>query len=231
MVARGDLGIECPIEDLPVIQRRAVNTCLAHGKPVIIATHMLESMITQPVPTRAEITDVANAVYEQSDCVMLSGETTVGRYPLECVQLLDTIARRIEAEEAPDFSEPSVFASERMKVLHSAVVLSNQFAGSKLVTFTRHGFMARGLAALRPVHSPILAFTPHGALVRQLRLLRSVEPILLPFAAEPHLTIENALRLLRESGRVQIGDKLVIATDILAQDRRVDSVQLRTVQS
>jgi pyruvate kinase len=229
MVARGDLGIECPMEELPVIQRRAVNACLARGKPVIIATHMLESMITQPLPTRAEITDVANAVYERADCVMLSGETTVGRYPLECVQMLDTIARRIEAEELPDFSEQSVFATERMKVLHSAVVLSNQFAGSKLITFTRHGFMARGLAALRPVHSPILAFTPHAALVRQLRILRAVEPYQMAFAAEPHLTIENALQLLREAGRVQTGDKLVIATDILAQDRRVDSVQLRTV--
>jgi len=230
MVARGDLGIECPMADLPVIQRRAVNTCLARGKPVIIATHMLESMITQPVPTRAEITDVANAVYEQADCVMLSGETTIGRYPLECVQMLDTIARRIEQEESPDSTDQSVFATERMKVLHSAVVLSNQFAGSKLITFTRHGFMARGLAALRPVHSPILAFTPHAALVRQLRILRAVEPYLLAFAAEPHLTIENALTLLRESGRIKTGDKLVIATDILAQDRRVDSVQLRTVQ-
>jgi pyruvate kinase len=230
MVARGDLGIECPMEDLPVIQRRAVNTCLARGKPVIIATHMLESMITQPVPTRAEITDVANAVYEQADCVMLSGETTVGRYPLECVRMLDTIARRIESEEVRDFSEQSVFATERMKVLHSAVVLSNQFAGSKLITFTRHGFMARGLAALRPVHSPILAFTPHSALVRQLRILRAVEPYLMAFAPDPDLTIENALTLLRDIGRVQVGDKLVIATDILAQERRVDSVQLRTVQ-
>jgi pyruvate kinase len=230
MVARGDLGIECPFEELPVIQRRAVNSCLAQGKPVIIATHMLESMISQPVPTRAEITDVANAVYERADCVMLSGETTVGRYPLECVQMLDTICRRIEVEVTEDLKEPTAFATERMKVLHAAVVLANQLANSKLITFTRHGFMARGLAALRPVHSPILAFTPHAALLRQLRILRSVEPYLMPFAAEPHLTIENAVGLLRHLGAVQVGDKLIIATDIIAQDRLVDSVQLRTVR-
>ena len=95
MVARGDLGIECPLEELPVIQRRAVKTCFHYGRPVIIATHMLESMISSPMPTRAEITDVANAVFEKADCVMLSGETTVGKYPYECVQILDKIARRI----------------------------------------------------------------------------------------------------------------------------------------
>lgn len=230
MVARGDLGIECPLEELPVIQRRAVRACLAQGRPVIVATHMLESMIVQPVPTRAEITDVANAVYELADCVMLSGETTVGKYPLECVQTLDRIARRIETEEDTDPREPAVFTGERMKVLHSAVVLANQVPGSKILTFTRHGFMAHGLAALRPVHSPILAFTPHVQLLRQLRLLRAVEPHLMPFASEPDSTIENAILHLKRIGRIQVGDKLVVATDILSQDRLVDSVQLRTVR-
>src|SRR5690606_23097556 len=99
MVARGDLGIECPFEELPSIQRRAVKCCIDHGKAVIIATHMLESMITQPMPTRAEITDVANAVQERADCVMLSGETTVGRYPIDCVEILEKVARRVESED------------------------------------------------------------------------------------------------------------------------------------
>jgi pyruvate kinase len=197
MVARGDLGIECPFEELPVIQRRAVRACLAQGRPVIVATHMLESMISQPVPTRAEITDVANAVYELADCVMLSGETTIGKYPLECVQMLDKISRRIEAEETVDSRPPAVFTGERMKVLHSAVVLANELPRSKLLTFTRHGFMAQGLAMLRPVHSPILAFTPSPEVCRQLRLLRAVEPFLMPLGSEPDVTIENAIALLR----------------------------------
>ena len=230
MVARGDLGIECPFEELPVIQRRAVQSCIAQGKPVIIATHMLESMISQPVPTRAEITDVANAVYEQADCVMLSGETTIGKYPTECVQMLDKISRRIEREDAPDLREPAVFVTERMKVLHSAVVLANELPHSKLLTFTRHGFMAHGLAALRPVHSPILAFTPHLELLRQLRLLRAVEPYLMPFASEPDITIENAIATLRRLGHVSPGDKIIIATDIVSQDRLVDAIQLRTIR-
>src|ERR1017187_1459224 len=230
MVARGDLGIECPFEDLPGIQRRAVKACISQGKPVIIATHMLESMISQPVPTRAEITDVANAVYEQADCVMLSGETTVGRYPVECIQMLDKIARRIEEEDDPDSNPPTPFSTEKMKVLHSAVVLANELPKSKIVTFTRQGFMAAGIAALRPVHAPILAFTPSSETIRRMRLLRAVEPFLMPFAPEPDATIENALANLRRLGHVSAGDKLITATDILVQDRLVDSVQLRTVR-
>jgi pyruvate kinase len=229
MVARGDLGIECPFEELPVIQRRAVNACIAEGKPVIIATHMLESMISQPVPTRAEITDVANAVYELSDCVMLSGETAVGRYPVECVQMLDRIARRIEQEDSSDSRGRSEFTSEKMKVLHSAVVLADDLTHSKIVTFTRQGFMAGAIAALRPEHAPILAFTPFPETIRRLRLLRSVEPFLMPFAADPSATIDAAIEHLRQLGHVKAGDKVIVATDILVHDRLVDSVQLRTI--
>ncbi len=229
MVARGDLGIECPFEELPVIQRRAVRTCLAHGRPVIVATHMLESMITQPLPTRAEITDVANAVYELVDCVMLSGETTIGKYPTECVEILSKIASRIELEEDTVEGKIAVFTGERMKVLHSAVVLANEIPKSKILTFTRHGFMAHGIAAQRPTRAPILTFTPNETLFRQLRLLRAVEPFLMPFASEPDATIENAIAQLKRLKRIVPGDKLIIATDILSQDRLVDSVQLRTI--
>lgn len=230
MVARGDLGIECPFEELPVIQRRAVRACIAHGRPVIVATHMLESMISQPVPTRAEITDVANAVYELADCVMLSGETTIGKYPLECVKMLDSISRRIERETGDEWRPDAVFTGERMKVLKSAIVLANELPNSKLVTFTRHGFMAQGLALLRPAHSPILAFTPSMEVFRQLRLLRSVEPHHMPLASDPNDTIEHAIAMLQRIGRIAPGDKLIIATDILASDRLIDSVQLRTVR-
>ena len=190
---------------------------------------MLESMISQPLPTRAEITDVANAVYELADCVMLSGETTIGKYPCECVQILDQIARRIELEEDTVEGDIAVFTGERMKILNSAVVLANQIRDSKILTFTRHGFMAHGLAALRPEHAPILTFTPHETLFRQLRLLRAVEPFLMPFAKEPDATIENAIAHLKRLNRIVAGDKLIIATDILSQDRLIDSVQLRTI--
>ncbi len=230
MVARGDLGIECPLEDLPVIQRRAVKACFHYGKPVIIATHTLESMIGSPVPTRAEITDVANAVYEKADCVMLSGETTVGKYPLECVQVLDRIARRIEQEGPFEFAEPEHLTGDRIKLLHSAVLLAHQLPDSVLVTFTRHGTMAGGLAALRPALAPIHAMTNSVEVLRQMRILRGVEPYLLPLDSDPDHTISSAIFHLQKEGKVQVGDKLIIATDILAADRLVKSVQLRTVR-
>jgi pyruvate kinase len=218
MVARGDLGIEVPLRELPVIQRRAVRTCLAIGRPVIIATHMLESMISQPMPSRAEITDVANAVYEQADCVMLSGETTVGKYPLECVQMLDAIARRIEEEQAMDFPEPAVFIQERMKVFRAAVVLANEFPRSLLLVFTRHG------------RAPILAVTDSLETLRHLKMVRSVEPYLLTPFGDPEATIERATASLLKQGRITPGDKLVIVSDVQAKDRRIDSIQLRSVE-
>lgn len=230
MVARGDLGIECPMEDLPVIQRRAVKSCFDQGKPVIIATHTLESMINSPVPTRAEITDVANAVFEKADCVMLSGETTVGRYPLECVQTLDKIARRIELEGPFEFAEPEYAETDKLKLLQSAVLLAHQMPGSALLTFTRQGSMAGGLASLRPALAPIYAMTNSVETLRQLRLLRSVEPFILPLDADPNETIKDAIALLVREGRVKTGDKLIITTDLLTSDRLIDCVQLRTVR-
>ncbi len=230
MVARGDLGIECPIEDLPVIQRRAVRACFDRGRSVIIATHMLESMIGSPVPTRAEITDVANAVYEEADCVMLSGETTIGKYPLECVNTLDRIARRIEEEGDLVFEEPALLEGEKVKVLQSAVVLANELPNSALLTFTRRGFNAAALSALRPARAPIYAMTNSVQTLRHLRILRGVDPFVMPLASDPNDTIENAIKMLQRHGRVQTGDKLIVATDILSNDRFVDSVQLRTVR-
>jgi len=105
MVARGDLGVEVPLEVLPRIQRRIIRTCAQMGTRVIVATHMLESMIENPIPTRAEVTDVANAVYEEADAIMLSGETTVGKYPVKCVEILDRIARSTESSRGLRFTD------------------------------------------------------------------------------------------------------------------------------
>lgn len=230
MIARGDLGIECPLEELPIIQRRAGEICFNYGRPVIVATHMLESMIANPVPTRAEITDVANAVFERADCVMLSGETTVGKFPAECVEVLNRIAVRIERLPSEIFLEPRYLDGDKVKLLQSAVQLANELDDCAILTFTRRGFMATGLAAMRPHVAPIFAFTPSIQTLRQLRILRGVEPFFMQLDSDPDLTISRAIGYLRRDGRIKDGDKLVIATDILSANRLVDSVQLRTVR-
>ena len=230
MVARGDLGIECPFEDLPIIQRRAVKTCLTYGKPVIIATHMLESMISSPMPTRAEVSDVSNAVFEQADCVMLSGETTVGKYPMQCVEAFDRISRRIEASGAGGLGVQPQLGSDHAKMLRSAVVMANELRAAGIVVFTRRGFVAQGIAALRPEHSPIFAFTNVPVVLRQMRLLRGVEPIYTTFGSDPETTVQTAIHMLTSAGHVKSGDKVVVVSDILASDRLINSIQLRNVE-
>ena len=228
MVARGDLGIECPMEELPIIQRRIVKKCLRVDRPVIVATHMLESMITNPMPTRAEVTDVANAAYEQADAVMLSGESTVGKYPVLCVKALDTITRRIERSGGAEFAVGTLMPDDRSKTIHSAVVLANSLTQSKIVVFTREGFMARFTSILRP-RPPIYAFAPNIETCRQLKQLWGVHPLLLRLDQNPERTIEAAEAELRRRNLVKAGDKLVIISDLLAGEQRFASIQLRAV--
>src|SRR3989440_3380241 len=150
MVARGDLGIEVPMEELPIIQRRIVKSCIRLGKPVIVATHLLESMIKNRVPTRAEITDVANAVFEQADAIMLSGETSVGEYPVECVEVLNRVATRIERSGGAGYAESAILEDARQKTVAAAGVLANSLTRPKIIVFTRHGRIAPKNSNLRP---------------------------------------------------------------------------------
>ena len=228
IVARGDLGIECPMEELPIIQRRIVKRCLRMGKPVVVATHLLESMINNPLPTRAEITDVANAVFEQADAIMLSGETTVGHYPVECVRVLNRVALRIERSGGAGYAREAVLDDNRQKTVASAVVLANSLPRAKLIVFTRHGAMAGYVSNMRPEHAPIFAFTPSDEVQRQVALCWGVLPIHVAFSEDPNATIETAAAYLRTSGLTTPGDNLVIISDVLARGDRVDTVQLRT---
>lgn len=230
MIARGDLGIECPMEELPIIQRRIVKLCLRLGKPVVVATHMLESMISNPLPTRAEITDVANAVYEQADAVMLSGETSTGRYPLECVQVLHRVAVRMERSGGAGYAKSAVLEDARQKTVASAVVLANSLRQAKLMVFTRHGTMPRNVSNLRPEHAPIFAFTPSDAIRRQLAICWGVYPVRIDFDDDPAVTIHTAEEFLRAHNLTSAGEHLVIISDLLVDSDRVDSVQLRTVK-
>lgn len=230
MVARGDLGIECPMEELPIIQRRIVKSCIRFGKPVVVATQLLESMIKNPLPTRAEITDVANAVFEQADAIMLSGETSIGRYPVECVEIMNRVAVRIERSGGAGYAQDALLEDDRQKTVASAVVLANSLRDSKLIVFTRHGRMARYVSNLRPEHAPIFAFTSSDEVYRQLALCWGTFPIRIDFTDEPTSTIEAAEKFLRKNKLTAPGNRLVVISDIQWGRTLVDCVQLRVAK-
>ncbi|MDG0963474.1 MAG: pyruvate kinase [Opitutales bacterium] len=229
MIARGDLGIECPFEDLPIIQRKTVGACLANGKPVIVATHLLESMIESPVPTRAEISDVANAVNEGADCLMLSGETTTGKQPLECLDILNRIASKTESVLVPGLTDELRLFRPKAKMLRSAAMLAMRMKNSAVLVFTRSGDLAAKLGALRPNGAPLFAFTDVDGLHRRLRLIWGVEPFMMNFSDDPELTIQSAIEKLKEECWVEIGDQLVTVTNVFASGKVVESIQLREV--
>ncbi|MES1255588.1 MAG: pyruvate kinase [Acidobacteriota bacterium] len=230
MVARGDLGIEIDYHTLPLVQTRIVDLCLTHGKPVIIATHLLESMISAPMPTRAEISDISTAVRERADAVMLSGETTTGLYPLECVEVMKNIVKTIEPTEIRRMNEVIELKEPKAKMLRSAAKLAQELEHSGIVVFTRSGFLAYTLAALRTVGVPIYAFTDDEALFRQLLLPWGVEPFLMPFSDDPETTILDAMAYLKAREWCKRGTWLVVITNALAHDKTIDTLQLREVE-
>jgi pyruvate kinase len=230
MVARGDLGIEMPYEELPIIQRKVVKICLRVGKPVIVATHMLESMIENPMPTRAEISDVANAVFEQADAIMLSGETTVGKYPLQCIEVLNRIAQRIERSGGAGFQERAELTNPRQKLAKSAVVMADELRADAILVFTIKGNMPRYTAWMRPRYSPVYALCPTERLANALVLNWSLRPVVIPFDPDTReKTIQSALARLLELGHIRRGNTVVIVSSIPAGETTVDAVQMRTV--
>ncbi len=228
MVARGDLGIEVPFEELPILQRRLVRECIHRGRRVIVATHMLESMVQNPLPTRAEVSDVANAVLEQTDAIMLSGETSSGEHPLRAVQAMDRIARRMEAEIEESAAARLPLENDKQRVVKSAVALADSFDDAALIVFTQRGIMARYASQARPVKAPIFAFCPDPLVVPTLTICRSVIPFQLSFAAgEAEATIAAATDLLRQRRLLRTGQKLVIMSDVLHPSRSIDAILVR----
>jgi pyruvate kinase len=197
---------------------------------VIIATHLLESMISAPMPTRAEISDVCNAVRERADAVMLSGETTTGLYPLECVEVMKNIAKSTEPSVKRRLNELIKLKEPKAIMLRSAAMLAQELGNSGIVVFTRSGFLAYTLAALRADGVPIYAFTDDEALFRQLLLPWGVEPFLMPFSVDPEETILNALAYLKRRDWCGAGAWLVVITNALAHDKVIDTIQLRRVE-
>ena len=227
MVARGDLGVEVPIRELPVLQRRIVRACALAGKPVIVATHLLESMITNALPTRAEVTDVANVVFEQADALMLSGETGTGEHPVRCVQVLDDITRRIEKEPGLGFSAERGAQTPREELARSAARLADSLQSRAIVVITRRGRLAQLVASYRPKSAIIYAFTNMSSARRKLWLVRSVVPMMTRLSRDPERTVAHALDRLKQRNRLLPGDPIVVVSDVLAGLKKIPSIQVR----
>ncbi|SVB62223.1 uncharacterized protein METZ01_LOCUS215077, partial [marine metagenome] len=159
MVARGDLGVEINVAELPNVQRLIVQRCAEQGRRVVVATHLLESMIENPIPTRAEVTDVANAIYEEVDAVMLSGETTVGKHPVRCVEQLVEIAKSTESFAGLGFTNSLKTENDKQSLAITAVQLAESLNAKGIVVITRRGFMADYVTNCPPQKTRIFAFT------------------------------------------------------------------------
>ncbi len=210
MVARGDLGVECPLEDVPFLQKRVVEKARRNAKPVIVATQMLESMISNPAPTRAEASDVANAVLDGADAVMLSGETSVGEYPIETVRTMSRIITSTEDHELHHMAAIDWQPRTRGGVIAKAAAEVAERIGAKyLVAFTQSGDSARRMARYRgPI--PVLAFTPESVVRSQLALSWGVETFLTAPVEHTDQMVRQVDEQLLKIGRVKEGDLVVI---------------------
>lgn len=228
MIARGDLGIECPFEDLPIIQRETLKSCLVMGKPVIVATHMLESMIDNPVPTRAEVSDISIAVHDQADCIMLSGETTIGKYPLECVRVFNRIALKMEKCGSAGYAEGRTLKGPKTMMLRAAKTLAEELGNTPILVFTKTGRLGDILASLR-CKVPVYAFTNKIHILRHMATTWGIEPFMMDFDDDPEQTILNAFEHLLTRGWISEGSTLVVITNALAHGNVIDTMQLRYI--
>jgi len=214
MVARGDLGVELSPEDVPILQKRIITQCNEAGKPVVIATQMLESMISAPTPTRAEASDVASAVLDGGDAVMLSGETSVGEYPLEAVRIMDRIVRRVEKEKKSSrriLDRPLGQVESRREALgRAACVLAEQMGAAAIVTITHSGNNARIVSRYRP-HPPIIAVTDRVRIVRRMKLIWGVRSLLVDKSNDnSDLAVGKIRDRMIQLGLLKEGDHVVV---------------------
>ncbi|HLZ55975.1 MAG TPA: pyruvate kinase [Ktedonosporobacter sp.] len=229
MVARGDLGVEMPPEKVPLIQKRIIARCNELGLPVITATQMLESMITNPRPTRAEVNDVSNAVLDGTDAIMLSAETAAGAYPIEAVQMMVRIALETEADGRTARQPKSQRLTQARAVSHAARALSEEASVRAIVVFTRSGNTAHLISKDRP-RPPILAYTPSERVRRQLALWWGVWPHCIELLGTTEELIDVVERRLQEDQLVQKGEYVVIMGGLpVARWSRTNFVKLHRV--
>ena len=215
MVARGDLGVELPAEDVPILQKRLIATSNRLGIPVITATQMLDSMVSNPRPTRAEISDVANAILDGTDAVMLSNETAVGKFPVQAVETMARIACRMEQDPIYKRKTEDMGGRSIPNAISSAVgQIAEQLGAAAIMTLTKSGATARNVSKFRP-SKPILAITPHVDVARQLQLVWGVKPLLVLNLVSTGQTFQAALNVAQEKGLLTQGDLVVMTAGTL----------------
>ena len=219
MVARGDLGVELPFEEVPLAQKRVIRVAVTHRRPVITATQMLESMVREPRPTRAEASDVANAILDGTDAVMLSEETAIGAYPREAVEAMDRIVRAVEGDRGwracPEWLDlaPTAPARSEHAVAAAAVAAARMLGAALIVTFTKSGFSARMVAANRPP-VPVLGVTDTVGTCRQLALVWGVIPMRCEGAPRYDAMLDAARGQILERGLAKRGDRVVVTAGV-----------------
>ena len=216
MVARGDMGVEIDFTEIPAIQKNMIAQCVAAGKPVITATQMLDSMIENPRPTRAEITDVANAIYDGTSAIMLSGETAAGRYPVEAVQTMDAIARKTESH-TDDARLLGLRCRNRMNITaataHAACTTAKDIGADAILTVSQAGITAQMVSSFRP-ETTVVALLLEEQVQRQMALYWGVEPITMPRAENTDELVELAVQSAEKAGLIRHGDLVVITAGV-----------------
>lgn len=214
MVARGDMGVEIPMEQVPIVQKMIIKRCNEVGKPCITATQMLESMTENPRPTRAEVSDVANAIYDQTGCIMLSGECAMGKFPVEAVSVMDRVSKAIEG----DLNYWKRFNSREFKfgpdnitanICYSSVITARDIKADCILTYTDSGYTANILSGLRP-ETPIIAVTDNKMTYYQLAITQNVTPILVNKDENVNAMLEEGIKKLEADGTFEKGDKIVV---------------------
>ncbi len=219
LVARGDLGVEMPLKELPILQKKIVNECLQNRKPVIIATQMLDTMIQNPTPTRAEVNDIANAIYDGADAVMLSGETAIGDYPVESVQIMADIAQSVEKDfDRQNFNryilnESMHYKDGRGSICHAAMTISNDLSINTIVIMTESGVTAMKMAQHRP-KARIFALCPNYKVCCKLALIWGVTPLLVNPTTSTDKMIIDSGELLKERKIIKKGDSFIITAGV-----------------
>ena len=217
MIARGDLGVEIPMQDVPLIQKKIIRMCMEMGKPTIVATQMMESMIDNPSPTRAEVNDVANAVLDNADAVMLSGETSVGKYPVEVIQAMVKIIESVEKYERKRNKMPDVhYQNERFitdSICFSAAKLAQKVKAKAIVMMTHSGYTSYRVSSMRP-NASVFAFTSNKLLMTQLSLVWGVTGKYYDSSVSTDNTIADIRKILKEEKYLEKGDLLINITSM-----------------